>query len=200
MMDEHTKKNTRLTYARVCIEINCDCSLPSLIPLWIDGIHIMDLPVEYQWKPSMCTKCASFGHNASSCSVTGVKKKASWNSKKNQMHSKSGSKDKELDIALGNSSKDSDEVVKVEIPARNLQQNMEVRQQALQDRVVGERNATDSVQHCVGVVDTANLKVLSSNGVVGVSKKYVESGDIIEEPYIKSKTYARRNKSAGKKR
>lgn len=84
MTDECTKKKNRLRYARVCVEISFDCSFPSLVPLWIDGVHVMDLPVQYKWKPSKCIKCCSFGHNASYCSVKGVKTKAHWTSKKIQ--------------------------------------------------------------------------------------------------------------------
>lgn len=89
MMDECTKKKTRLSYARVCAEISYDCPYPSLIPLWIDGRHVMDLPVEYQWKPPKCSNCLSFGHTASSCSLSGVKKKVHWNPEKNQIQGNS---------------------------------------------------------------------------------------------------------------
>ncbi|XP_026458267.1 uncharacterized protein LOC113358797 [Papaver somniferum] len=86
MMDECTKKKTRLTCARLCVEIDVECSFPSSIPLWIDGVHIMDLHVEYQWKPAKCLKCSSFGHKLNSCSSQVGKKKTLWTNKKDQQH------------------------------------------------------------------------------------------------------------------
>lgn len=38
MMDDCTINKTRLSYARVLVEINFDCQFPSAIPLWIDSL------------------------------------------------------------------------------------------------------------------------------------------------------------------
>lgn len=141
MMDECTKNKTRLTYSRVCVEISYGCSFPSLIPLWIDGVHVMDFLVEYQWKPSKCIKCCSFGHKASSCSVKGVKKKAHRMHKKNQQLSKSVEMGNgnimnivnpvnkintsvEENFSAENGARDYDEVLEVTSPSMNDQSNL----------------------------------------------------------------------------
>nr|TKS17241.1 hypothetical protein D5086_0000020720 [Populus alba] len=61
--DEQTFNNTRLDFARVCVEI--DAALPLIhqfeieTPLSTEPILIK---VEYEWKPSRCNKCCLFGH------------------------------------------------------------------------------------------------------------------------------------------
>ncbi|RZC49553.1 hypothetical protein C5167_017984 [Papaver somniferum] len=83
MMVDCTINKTRLSYARVLVEVSFECQSPSFIPLWIDGKFVMNLPVEYQWKPQKCMVCHSFGHSNNKCYL----KKASigkshWTSRK----------------------------------------------------------------------------------------------------------------------
>ncbi|KAJ6941864.1 hypothetical protein NC652_007818 [Populus alba x Populus x berolinensis] len=77
--DEQTFNNTRLDFARVCVEI--DAALPLIhefeieTPLSAEPILIK---VEYEWKPSRCSKCCLFGHV---CPETGVTEPAQKNPK-----------------------------------------------------------------------------------------------------------------------
>ncbi|PKU71360.1 RNA exonuclease 1 [Dendrobium catenatum] len=65
-VDTLTAKRARLTYARVCVAISKDSSLPEEIPINIEGEDIM-LKVIYDWKPSRCEGCGSLVHSYGSC-------------------------------------------------------------------------------------------------------------------------------------
>ncbi|XP_020699621.1 uncharacterized protein LOC110111903 [Dendrobium catenatum] len=66
-VDALTTKRTRLTFARVCVQISKDSPLPDSIPLEIDG-EDMILKVVYDWKPTSCEGCRSLIHPFSLCS------------------------------------------------------------------------------------------------------------------------------------
>ncbi|RZC43861.1 hypothetical protein C5167_036811 [Papaver somniferum] len=106
LMDEYTRNKTRLIYARVLIEISIDFVFPNSIPLWVDGKFVMNLPVEYQWKPQKCALCSSFGHSSNIGSLNGAnsktrrtpwKKQTSATLEKSQSFSKETSIEKEKD-------------------------------------------------------------------------------------------------------
>ncbi|KAI0529431.1 hypothetical protein KFK09_001980 [Dendrobium nobile] len=65
-VDSLTAKRARLTYARVCVAISKESSLPDEIPINIEGEDIM-LKVIYDWKPSRCEGCGSLVHSYGSC-------------------------------------------------------------------------------------------------------------------------------------
>ncbi|KAF5186912.1 Rna exonuclease [Thalictrum thalictroides] len=65
-LDEATEKKTRLKFARVCIEVDLECSFPKLLKVKIREEEV-EIKVEYTWIPSRCTKCASFGHLTNRC-------------------------------------------------------------------------------------------------------------------------------------
>ncbi|KAF5175605.1 Rna exonuclease [Thalictrum thalictroides] len=65
-LDEATEKKTRLKFARVCIEVDVECSFPKLIKEKIRE-EVVEVKVEYNWIPSRCTKCSSFGHLTNIC-------------------------------------------------------------------------------------------------------------------------------------
>ncbi|XP_059658623.1 uncharacterized protein LOC132304941 [Cornus florida] len=62
-----TKK--RLSYARLCVEV--DATKPFIEDFLLeaeDGVWI-DIKVEFQWKPMVCSSCQCFGHLDSRCPV-----------------------------------------------------------------------------------------------------------------------------------
>lgn len=69
LADDFTINQTRLAYARICVEIDIEFSYPASIPLLIDGKYAMDLPVEYQWRPPKCEGCKVFRHTSENCSM-----------------------------------------------------------------------------------------------------------------------------------
>lgn len=161
----------------MCVEISFDCSFPSLISLWIDGVHVMDLPVEYQWKPPKCIKCCCFGHKASSCSVKGVKKKDHWTHKKNQQLSKSVevgngnilnivnpinkiNTSVEENFSAENGARDCDEVLEATILSKNDQSNLSNGQQDVE--VACKQPLQVSVEGCVSGSGGGALELLAT--------------------------------------
>ncbi|XP_020695253.1 uncharacterized protein LOC110108800 [Dendrobium catenatum] len=66
-VDSLTANGTRLTFARVCVQINKNSPLHDVISIEIDGDD-MDLKVVYDWKPTPCEGCGSLFHPFSLCS------------------------------------------------------------------------------------------------------------------------------------
>ncbi|PKU65186.1 hypothetical protein MA16_Dca004803 [Dendrobium catenatum] len=65
-VDELTLIKTRLTFARVCIQVNNSSPLPDEIFISVDG-KITPLTVLYDWIPNPCTHCGSINHSPTSC-------------------------------------------------------------------------------------------------------------------------------------
>ncbi|XP_020680859.1 uncharacterized protein LOC110098381, partial [Dendrobium catenatum] len=65
-VDSLTAKRTRLTFARVCVQVDKNSVLPDEIPLEIDGDDLV-LKVVYDWKPSKCDGCGSIIHPYALC-------------------------------------------------------------------------------------------------------------------------------------
>ncbi|KAL0904897.1 hypothetical protein M5K25_027057 [Dendrobium thyrsiflorum] len=57
-MDALTAAKTRLTFARVCVQVKCSSPLPGEISISVDG-KVSPLTVLYDWKPLPCTHCLS---------------------------------------------------------------------------------------------------------------------------------------------
>ncbi|KAF5182809.1 zinc ion binding / nucleic acid binding protein [Thalictrum thalictroides] len=65
-MDELTAKRKRLSFARVCVEVDVSRELPKTISLKI-GQKFYICKVEYPWIPLSCSKCKRFGHSDKKC-------------------------------------------------------------------------------------------------------------------------------------
>ena len=63
----------RISFARVCIEIDATCDLVDSFDLFMGDSsdpklgENVEILVEYQWKPKICTECKSFGHSIATC-------------------------------------------------------------------------------------------------------------------------------------
>ncbi|PKU87689.1 RNA exonuclease 1 [Dendrobium catenatum] len=66
-VDALTAAKTRLTFARVCVQVSCSNPLPDEIYISVDG-KITPLSVLYDWKPSPCSFCGSIYHSPDQCS------------------------------------------------------------------------------------------------------------------------------------
>ncbi|KAK1318276.1 hypothetical protein QJS10_CPB04g00872 [Acorus calamus] len=75
-MDTATASRSRVAFARVCIEISAQSELPDSVLYREEGIW-KDIPVEYEWKPSPCPNCSTFGHSSAQCAVTSKQQKVS---------------------------------------------------------------------------------------------------------------------------
>ncbi|KAK2645047.1 hypothetical protein Ddye_020242 [Dipteronia dyeriana] len=71
--DSLTESMKRISFARVCIEIDATCDLVDSFDIFMgddtypnEGEKV-EILVEYQWKPKICTECKSFGHSDVTC-------------------------------------------------------------------------------------------------------------------------------------
>ncbi|KAL0910776.1 hypothetical protein M5K25_018861 [Dendrobium thyrsiflorum] len=64
--DSLTTQKSRLTYARVCVQVDNQATYPEEILVSLDG-DVVQLKVQYEWRPSPCAHCKSLVHPSSSC-------------------------------------------------------------------------------------------------------------------------------------
>jgi hypothetical protein len=71
--DSLTETHKRISFARVCIEVDASSELIDSFDLMLNGDvpgmspTSVEIKVDYQWKPKICTLCKSFGHTTGSC-------------------------------------------------------------------------------------------------------------------------------------
>ncbi|KAL0914365.1 hypothetical protein M5K25_014709 [Dendrobium thyrsiflorum] len=65
-VDNLTAEKTRLTYARVCVQVTKDCLYPEDINISILG-EPFTLKIQYEWKPIPCEHCKSIVHPTDLC-------------------------------------------------------------------------------------------------------------------------------------
>ncbi|KAL0913108.1 hypothetical protein M5K25_016540 [Dendrobium thyrsiflorum] len=65
-VDALTASKSRLTYARVCVQVDSTATYPKQIPISVTG-KLFNLKIEYEWKPELCGLCKSFNHSTTSC-------------------------------------------------------------------------------------------------------------------------------------
>ncbi|KAF9621091.1 hypothetical protein IFM89_016525 [Coptis chinensis] len=66
-MDDATARRTRISYARICVVVDIEFKFPSFIPVKIGEGVIVDIGLDYEWVPDLCTSCKIFGHSDSKC-------------------------------------------------------------------------------------------------------------------------------------
>ncbi|KAI0529035.1 hypothetical protein KFK09_001580 [Dendrobium nobile] len=66
VVNDLTAEKTRLTYARVCVQVSKDCAYPETIPISILGEPFI-LKIQCEWKPSPCQHCGSIVHTPDFC-------------------------------------------------------------------------------------------------------------------------------------
>ena len=69
-MDSHTENKTRLSFARICIEIDLSSKLPKSARLNLGNGKYTTIRIEYPWVPQNCSHCQVFGHKLSQCHVS----------------------------------------------------------------------------------------------------------------------------------
>ncbi|WOL04278.1 hypothetical protein Cni_G12999 [Canna indica] len=60
-MDKHTTTKSRIGYARICIEMEIGVGLVDS-PTFTVRNEKYEIQLEYEWKPSRCTRYSIFGH------------------------------------------------------------------------------------------------------------------------------------------
>jgi hypothetical protein len=71
--DSLTESHKRISFARVCVEIDAGAELVDSFDLTLNGgfpgvsPSTIEIRVDYQWKPKICVLCKSFGHKTGTC-------------------------------------------------------------------------------------------------------------------------------------
>lgn len=78
-MDPATAARKRLTFAKVCIEMEAGKEIPEHVKVVMRDGSITLIAVEVPWSPTKCTKCNSFGHTVKTCNK---QEKKIWQVKK----------------------------------------------------------------------------------------------------------------------
>lgn len=65
-MDELTASGNRISFARVCVNIQADSLFPDSFSITSEGDSV-EIRVEYQGVPSRCAHCNVFGHETKQC-------------------------------------------------------------------------------------------------------------------------------------
>ena len=70
LVDKMTSQCRRISYARICIEVEAEHELLKTLDIEIEDPisgepNVVSLKIDYQWKPDRCAKCKKFGHDCS---------------------------------------------------------------------------------------------------------------------------------------
>ncbi|CAL5322985.1 unnamed protein product [Camellia sinensis] len=66
-LDEPTFKRSRLTLARICIEVPANKEIPKSFKINLGYGDPYEIQVEVPWKPQRCDGCKTFGHTTNLC-------------------------------------------------------------------------------------------------------------------------------------
>lgn len=66
-LDKATDDGSRLSFARVCIEMQAASTFPTTVKVGVRDV-LFPIFVEYAWKPQRCSRYCIFGHLDSACS------------------------------------------------------------------------------------------------------------------------------------
>ncbi|XP_039039512.1 uncharacterized protein LOC120177425 [Hibiscus syriacus] len=68
-MDSVTTSNTRLEFAKICVEIGVNEEIPKVLDVVFNDGLTTSVHVEVPWLPPRCRNCKVFGHNDKNCLV-----------------------------------------------------------------------------------------------------------------------------------
>ena len=66
-IDTLTENQSKLSFARICIEAGVDCEFPKSILLGLGNGKYSTISIEYPWTPQCCSNCKLFGHTLAQC-------------------------------------------------------------------------------------------------------------------------------------
>ena len=68
-LDSLTENQSKLSFARICVEVGVDCEFPKSVLLEMGNGKCTTIRIEYPWVPQCCSNCKLFGHNLAHCHV-----------------------------------------------------------------------------------------------------------------------------------
>ncbi|KAL2893703.1 5'-3' exoribonuclease 2 [Bienertia sinuspersici] len=66
-VDAATSNRYKLNFARVLVEMGIEGDCPDSIQFINERDILVDIPVSYQWKPTLCGTCNKLGHSSAEC-------------------------------------------------------------------------------------------------------------------------------------
>ncbi|GAV92294.1 DUF4283 domain-containing protein/zf-CCHC_4 domain-containing protein [Cephalotus follicularis] len=71
-MDPATEAKQMISFARLCVEMCADRTFPEVIKVKRSSGAVVEVRVEYNWKPPVCERCKVFDHSTRACPVRPV--------------------------------------------------------------------------------------------------------------------------------
>ena len=68
-LDTLTENHSRLSFSRICIEVDVNCEFPKSALLDLGNGKYSTIRIEYPWVPQICSHCKIFGHSRLKCHV-----------------------------------------------------------------------------------------------------------------------------------
>ena len=68
-LDTLIENHSRLSFARICIEVDVNCAFPKAALLDLGNGKYLTIGIEYPWVPQKCSHCKIFGHSHLKCQV-----------------------------------------------------------------------------------------------------------------------------------
>ncbi|KAL2894824.1 hypothetical protein RDABS01_010733 [Bienertia sinuspersici] len=69
-VDNTTAQRDKLHYARCMIEVEINQKFPMAVQFLNEKNEITNVPITYEWKPEICSKCKKIGHKSQQCFTT----------------------------------------------------------------------------------------------------------------------------------
>ena len=69
-LDSPTENRSRLSFARICIEVDLNCDFPKSALLKLGNDKYTTVRIEYPWVPHSCSHCKIYGHKTIHCPIS----------------------------------------------------------------------------------------------------------------------------------
>lgn len=103
--DHLTESGRRLSFAKICVEVDCSSPLPDSFDLKYANGDVEVIRIQYPWKPQVCSLCQVFGHGDANCPLK-VKEMAKETKKATGTNGKNGVVDTNTWQVVGSLRKD----------------------------------------------------------------------------------------------
>ena len=72
-LDSPTENRSRLSFARICVEVDLNCDFPKSALLNLGNDRYTTVRIEYPWVPHNCSHCKVYGHKTLHCPISNAK-------------------------------------------------------------------------------------------------------------------------------
>ncbi|XP_059629624.1 uncharacterized protein LOC132272505 [Cornus florida] len=68
--DEATESRIKLKFAQICTNIDLSKPIKQDVQLRMNDLSLVEIRIEYQWLPKICSKCKALNHSEANCPLT----------------------------------------------------------------------------------------------------------------------------------